>query len=796
MIVHYDNYTQFNIGAKAQRLFKMKENGINVPDFFCITANTDISEACEYVKSKFSEDTLFSIRSSASAEDGANFSFAGQLDTFLFVKYSDISSKIAQCRASAESSGINEYLSFSGISQNEFSMTVIVQVMIDAELSGVLFTANPQGIINETVITVGRGTGDNVVEDKVPVTTYYCNHSDGTTYAEISGDSPVLETRMLTELLSISAHIRQLFGCECDIEYAIKNNCLYILQARPITTLHTDKHIILDSSNISESYPDISMPMTISFVNDVYHLVFSSLVRRITRNDGTCERLDSVLSKMTDSANGRIYYRISSWYDVIAMLPFSKKIIPVWQEMLGVSDKSVTQSAEPPQKSTKFRVLLSFIQYMSSNERRMKELNRYFDEVYPKFRERIETTDSPEKLFEIYSELKDALASRWDVTLINDMYSFIFTALLKRKLASIGVENPEDSANRMICGSDLIESMKPVKLLSEIRDTLENEKLSETFFAINDTAEFEHFLEGNSHSSQLISRYIDEFGDRCPCELKLESETYRTNPLLFIGTAANFSEMPKSSNLCREKLHGLAKIYAKKAYNGIMLREKSRMSRGRIFGLIREIILRCGRNFAENGLISSQRDIFFLTFDELENAAKGNSSDLKNIISNRRKEWDSFAKLPAYTRIIFDREVFDKHPSDTVSDLVCGDNPLIFGTPCSSGIVEGEILRVTKPDADTDTSDKIILAEMTDPGWIFAVSQSLGIISKKGSLLSHTAIISRELNKPAVVGVGNACNNLKNGDYVRLNGTDGTVQLIRRSSDIKDSTTSKLCSAV
>ena len=113
---------------------------------------------------------------------------------------------------------------------------------------------------------------------------------------------------------------------------------------------------------------------------------------------------------------------------------------------------------------------------------------------------------------------------------------------------------------------------------------------------------------------------------------------------------------------------------------------------------------------------------------------------------------------------------------------MCGDDTLIYGTPCSSGIVEGEITHISSLSADTDASGKIILADVTDPGWVFVISQSLGIISKRGSLLSHTAIISRELKKPAVVGVGNACNHFHDGDIVRLNGIDGTVQLIRRAA--------------
>ena len=781
MIITAENFCAFHIGAKAERLFRMQQHGLNVPALFCVSEETKEPAVADYIRTHFRPGTLFSVRSSATAEDGAAFSFAGQLETFLFVPAEQIWEKIMQCRASADSGSVREYLRISGIQRRDFRLNVIVQVMVDADCSGVMFTANPQGILNETVITVGSGTGDHVVEDKVPVTTYYCNRSDNNYYAEVREGAPKLTNDQLAELLRIADELRTRFACECDIEYAVRDGEIFILQARPITTLHTDGHIILDSSNISESYPDISSPMTISFVKDVYHTVFSSCVRRITRNDGTAERMDDVLSNMTDAANGRIYYRISSWYDVITMLPFSKKIIPVWQEMLGVSDQTVTQSAEAPGRMTKCRVLYSFIRLLLSNERKMKQLNKKFDHLYPRFRTRIRQTDDLAALFRIYEELKDTLAGCWDLTLVNDMYAFIFTGLLKSALKAQGCENPEDMANQIICGSDTIESMKPVRMQAAIREALREAHLDKAFYGIQSAAEFEQFMQRPSRPAELIAQYIDEYGDRCACELKLESETYRTDPLLLIDTLTACREAPAAYAPARSaKLHGFAKICAKKAYHGILLREKSRMSRGKIFGLIREIVLKCGSDFAACGLIAQPRDIFGITFAELKEAVNGKTDGLREKIAARQKQWDAFAAIPPYTRIIFDREVFDKHPANCVSEAICSESTLIYGTPCSSGIVEGEITHISGLSADTDASGKIILADITDPGWVFVISQSLGVISKRGSLLSHTAIISRELKKPAVVGVGNACNHFRDGDYVRLNGIDGTVQLIRR----------------
>ena len=146
MLITAGNFGAYSIGAKAERLFRMQRHGIRVPELFCISEDTTESEIAAYIRQTFRAGTLFSVRSSANAEDSAAFSFAGQLDTFLFVPAEQVWEKICQCRASADSESVREYLRINGIAHEEFRIHVIVQVMVDADCAGVLFTANPQGL--------------------------------------------------------------------------------------------------------------------------------------------------------------------------------------------------------------------------------------------------------------------------------------------------------------------------------------------------------------------------------------------------------------------------------------------------------------------------------------------------------------------------------------------------------------------------------------------------------------------------------------------------------------------------
>lgn len=786
-IINSENYHGLQIGAKAERLFEMKKSGINVPDLICVKYGFTRQELMKCLSETFSDCELFSVRSSALAEDGNKHSFAGQFDTFLNIKKDDVFEYAMKCFDSAKSETVKLYCENAGLESENTELSVIIQKMIPSELSGVIFTANPQGILNEFVVAVGNGTGNNVVEDKTAVTQYFFNISDNNCYYETQEDSPLLESDMLKRIIETSLKIQKIFGGYPDIEFAVADNELYILQARPITSLNDKDSIILDSSNISESYPGVSLPMTISFVKNVYYLVFSSCIRRLTRNDGTAEKLDNILRNMTDSANGRIYYRISGWYDVIRLLPFSKKIIPVWQEMLGVKDKNVSKSSSDAGFMTKFRVLVSFFQLIFSNQREMKRLNDYFSALFSDFEKKAESSSDPTELLKIYREVRDALGSVWDLTLVNDMYSFIFTGLLKSSLKRSYPENYAEITNKYISDIADIESMKPLKLLNRIYNQLKEEKRFDELKNITDKKSCCAFIEKGGKASELMEEYISLYGDRNPDELKLETSTCRTNPELLAERLINFQGFPESdkekNNL--PELKGIKKKFADNASAGIMLRERSRISRGRIFGLVRNIILKTADDFIRKNRISCKEDIFYITFEELEQAVYDEKMLLNEIIAKRREQYAVFEKLPAYTRIIFNGEVFDKNPVNVNSEKVSSSGGIIKGIPCSSGIAEGEVMLVETITPDMNAEGKIIVAKMTDPGWIFLIMQSKGIISEKGSLLSHTAIISRELKKPAVVGADRIFDNLHNGDIVRIDGGNGEIKILKRCEEIE-----------
>ena len=747
-------------GGKADNLILMRDNGIPVPEFVVVTDGKAPDVAWE----------ISSVRSSADVEDGASDSFAGQFDTFLGVAENELQEKIDLCMASASNKGAAEYLKQREIGK-DIKMSVIVQKMIDADLAGIMFTANPQGIMNECVITVGKGTGDKVVSDRTDTTSYYYNTNDDLYYYE--GADDMLTSDQIHDLIGISSKIKELLGDYLDIEFSIKDGRIYILQARKITTFagcDPSKFLILDNSNIVESYPNLSLPLTCGFVGFVYSGVFEGLCRRIIGEGKYLDGLKPVFGNMVGNVNGRMYYKISNWYTLIKFLPFRKKIIPVWQEMLGVKNKTYDEKQDmkvsfAERMRINRRIIRAFLNSPSEMEKLNREFIRINDEFYMSYHEGM----SNEELLAQYAVIEKKLLACWDITLINDLYTFVYTGLLKHFLRK-KYDDADDKTNEFLSGITNIESLKPVRAMIDL--AYHRKDLSQE--------EFEKRTE----------EYIKLYGDRNLEELKLESPTFRTDPSLLIRKIdeycedeAKLEEIHKSimKDDARDMSGESRRIrkLAARCTTGISNREISRLNRSRIYGMVREIVRSLGKNFLAAGLIDSEKDIFYLTYDEMFAMAK-EPFDAKDRIKQRKNEYRMYKCLPAFSRIIFEKKEFSKHHVSVNSHRMRSSEDVMQGVPCSGGISEGEALVVEDISMLEDCKDKILVTKMTDPGWVFYLASAKGVISQKGSILSHTAIISREIGIPSVVGVADVMNRINTGDIVKMDGSSGRIEIVRR----------------
>lgn len=745
---------------KAENLKILRDNGFPVPPFTVVSGSeVDLS---------FSQAETFAVRSTFEGEDTGDSSFAGQFDTLLDVPRAEVASAVEQVRKSYEKETIRAYrealLRKSGeapsvVPEDHASRTapVLVQEMLHPDMAGVAFSSNPTGLLNEIVLVVGEGLGDAVVEDRADTTTYYYNKDDALYYYETQGASPTLETGVLETLWDLVKRVEELYGRPMDIEYAICGTEVYLLQARPITTFRGKDLIVLDSSNIVESYPDLTLPLSMSFAKEIYYEIFRALLVRATNGSSVVSELDASLRDMVAMANGRVYYRITSWYDILRLMPFSDRFIAIWQEMLGVSNKAVDSDLKVPIR-TKAVMLKTILNYLQITPREMDKLSEFY-ETYANDLEqeldRLARAEGAEKvrgLLRKYHSLKNDVIPRWDITLMNDMYAFLFTALSGKK-------NREQLSNL----SNLA-SMEPAKAMNALAETARTQG-----------------MDSDAYRTQK-EQFLSDYGDRCLGELKLETRTYRTNPELVdlyverLSEPANTPSAPSAQNAVPSRT---LNPFVRRARIGIRNREISRLNRTRLYGFGRTIFTEIGNALYDMDLLDDPLDVFYLYIPELETYAswdRKEGADFRRRVDERKKQYEQFAELPPYTRLVYDGQIHQKQTHGLRTDRPTAPG-VMTGTGVSHGTAVGEAFVVEQPDLSMDTTGKILVTHSTDPGWVFLIQNAAGIVAEKGSLLSHTAIITRELGKPAVVGVKDATRLIQTGDTVVVDADAGTVRL-------------------
>lgn len=708
---------------KADNLRILSENGFSVPKFQVVNPNEDIDF------SHF-EAELFAVRSNDAHEDGGKFSYAGQFLTVLNVTKENVKKAVL---AVADSYKIRYYEKSLGIKSENNSASVIIQKMVKASYSGVIFTSNPKGILNDMVIVVGKGLGENVVGDKEETVTYHC-YREGASYKE--GSDILFPEHFVKELEKLGKRIEKLFNKPMDIEFAIEDEKIYILQAREITSLDFDLPVrILDNSNIAESYPGVCKKLTRSFAKEVYTKIFTRLGRRALGK--SVKYYEDLFPHMVCDFGGRMYYEISSWYDILRLLPLSAGIIPIWQKMLGVESEKITFSKEKPNIYIKSRLLFSFLYLMAVSQRKMRDLSTFFKKEFRYFDKKIEKEDDPKKLYLLFKEMEEIFFREWDLTLINDMVSFLSTYFAGDKVKK----------------SLSLESKKPAEALNDLIYT------------------YKRFGKESPKYIEKKKRYIKYYGDRTVGELKLETRTFSTNP----ESLDKLVEERKNLHIKRTKGKY---VYKRKSLARLSTnnREISRLNRSRLFGLMRKLIDKIA-------LKTVGDDIYHLSLEQIRDMIF-HGKDFSDEINEEKNMLLIYENIPTIRRV----ELLGNPDIDFCNVQAIekdGDErkDFLIGRGVSSGRVSGEIIKITdmRKVSLKDVKDKIIATYSTDPGWFLLLDVAKGILAERGSLLSHTAIVARELKKPAVVGIKGLMNQVQSGDIVDIDGNRGYCKIVKRS---------------
>lgn len=850
---------QVGIGGKARNLFALKALGLPVPKFVVIPSesftnltaddllqiheskNNQISVSPEFVKNlvdqHFPGVPFFAVRSSAIDEDGENFSFAGQFESFLFVTKEQLSEKIERVWASGFSARVGEYRKHHGL-QNTQGIAVVIQEMIDATVSGVAMglhpvSENPDQKVISAVYGLGEGlvsgelNADNFIIDNGEVTVEVAtkiyqivgNPDQGGTL-KVPVDAPIqnastLDNNTIHQIGKVLEKLKNHFGAAQDIEFAIKDGQLYLLQTRPITRLNsaaqsTDTYILWDNSNIIESYPGVTTPLTFSFISKSYEVAYKLFSSYLGVPDKVIMENEGVFKHTLGFINGRVYYNLKTWYHMLAMLPGYSINARYMEKMMGVKEqfdipKSYRLSKGKAWWSIGKMAASMYYRFRSLPEKR-KEFVILLNKTIAQYKQIDYSTKSINEIIELYLSFEKSLLNEWKAPLLNDFFAMIWFGMLQKHCLKFATDHP-NLHNDLLCGSSDIISVEPAHRTIAIATDIAANQVLKNLFEKNGEQVIWEKLKSDQNPSHVeirkqIETYITDFGERCVGELKLETISYNQDPSRFVRVLKSYVEngvtQQQFSGETENKLRSNAESvvahafinnpYQRWKFNKILsnarelvsARENLRYERTRAFGIVREIFSALGSAFCREQIIENERDIFYLTKDEILAFVEGMSvtQDLQGIISFRKSEFQKFTSMePPTERFATYGPVYHGNDffSNSKMEIPEGD---LKGIGCSPGILRGKVRVVMNPNETHALNGDILVTSSTDPGWVTLFTSASGIIVERGSLLSHSAIVSREMGKPCIVAVTGLLKTLKTGDQIEMNGSTGTIRLI------------------
>lgn len=785
------------------------------------------------------------VRSSAQDEDGSRYSFAGQHDSFLFVRAEDAANKVAAVWRSAFSERALAYRRDLGLSSIPHPPAVLIQRMVNAEVSGVAFGAEPvSGRRGVAIVTALYGLGTALVAGESDADTYHVDREgrilyryiatkrlahrcdpdspDGIRGADISEEHakrPALNDDQIRAVARLVRRAGRHFSRPQDIEWAIENGRLYLLQSRPITSLcqmgDPDGALSLwDNSNITESYGGITTPLTFSFARRAYEEVYRQFCRIMGVPRPTIAAHADTFRRMIGLIRGRVYYNLLSWYRVLAMLPGFSVNRRFMEQMMGVKEglpQSVLAEIGPLTWRSRIRDSLKLFQTVVGLivnhlflPRRMKSFYRRLDFALRPAAVPLEELRADE-LAGYYHDLERQLLTRWDAPIINDFFAMVFFGVLRRLTERWCRDGAGSLHNELLCGDGGMISAEPVKRMREMAHIAVGNPHFVTLLCDGSLDVILEAMEAMAEFKERCRNYLERFGDRCLGELKLESPTLHDDPLPLLRSVGHLSRQMQSSNRkarsgIESELRRQAEKHAKEVLAARPLRrllftwvlqqararvrdrENLRFERTRLFGKARRIFVEIGKRFYALDLLDSPRDIFYLEVDEILGFIEGTATttDLRGLVALRKTEFAAYSDTPApEDRFETRGAVHHGNPFRGIGKTgKVVEEDCFRGIGCSPGAVRGPVRVVTDPRNSALRRGEILVAERTDPGWIMLFPAAAGLLVERGSLLSHSAIVAREMGIPAVVSISGLTSWLKDGDWVEIDGGSGLVRRI------------------
>ncbi len=839
-------FSRREVGGKAHRLKVLQDLDMPVPRWMVIpvyemvesirNAKTTASGQPLFPKweerlyATFGEaykDIRYAVRSSAPQEDGAALSYAGQFKTFLNVPYELLEERILEVRRSASGHEVSKYREQHGL-DGDGDMAVIVQEMLTPESSGVAFGCDPlTGDREVVIVSAVYGLGEGLVSGQLDADEYrirggqiqakiaeknqqfHTSKENGVTKVPVPSSlrkKSVLEDAQLLEIDSVIRHLNAHFDMPQDIEFAYTNGRLYLLQTRDVTTsdgVRKGPYTVWDNSNIVESYPGVTTPLTFSFILKMYEQVYRQLGQLMGISKARLDRHKEVFEQTLGLVRGRVYYNLLNWYKMLSMVPGYSLNARFMERMMGVKERfELEEDFRLSKGAAAVQTLLSVVKMLGLQWNLRKETRRFrafLDGVLKEYGALPFETMEARQILEYYRDFERKVLMQWKAPLINDFFTMIWFGLLEKQVQNL-LPQQAHLHNALLCGSRDIISTEPIHRLLEIVDSIRREPRYLSCFKTCDAEEIMRQIEQGNFAGlrQQIYAYIDQYGDRCIGELKLESISYRIRPALLIeqiqsylkrdatvwsldstldielraGAEKQVSEALKGRPLKRKIFH----LILRQARRLVSNRENLRFERTRAFGMVRRMFRALGQKWEEAGYLDDREDVFYLELEELLSAEGGvPPQNIRGIISRRKEEFEHYrtCKPPVERFYTYGDDFSDAYIYS--AEKLEGAKGHLQGTGCCPGVVRAKVRVVRRPDEIDRLDGEILVTTSTDPGWVILFPSARGILVERGSLLSHAAIVSREMGIPCIVGIEGLMRSLKTGDEVLMDGLTGKI---------------------
>ncbi len=738
---------------------------------------------------RLGEGDAYAVRSSATAEDLPTTSFAGQHDTYLnIIGNEPILKHISKCWASLFTERALIYRLQNGFDHRNVSLAVVIQKMISSEAAGIMFTADPVSS-NRKILSIdaGFGLGEALVAGIVNADNYRV--SEGRIVGRTAPDgqnAQTLSDEEILELERLGRKIEAYFESPQDIEWCLFGGVFYIVQSRPITALFPipevndrENHVYVSVGH-QQMMTDPMKPLGISlFQLTAFRPMFKAAGRLfvdVTQQLASPESRKNLLNLIAE-------HDPLIWDALVSIAERPDFIKPLPDDENGPAKRNLT----PPVKSYIDPSVV--VDLIEKNEASVEQLRR-----------NIQTRSGPDLIdivLEDIPELQKVLFDPQSMAVI--MSGMGASSWLNEKMNEwLGEKNAADTLSLSVPNN--ITSQMGLALL-DVADVI---RPYPDVIAYLENVEDEDFLaelpklEGGREARDAIDAFLGKYGMRCAGEIDITKPRWQEKPTtlipIILGNIKNVEpragarkfeqgrqEALKKEQELLDRLKQLPDGEQKAAETKqtidlmrslIGYREYPKYGKVNRYFVYKQALLKEAERLVKAGVINDREDIYYLTIQELREVARTHELDQRTI-DKRKAEHELFEKLTPPRVMTSDGEIITgayKHEA-----LPAG---AIAGLAVSRGIVAGRArVILSMEDADLEDGD-ILVTTFTDPSWTPLFISIKGLVTEVGGLMTHGAVVAREYGLPAVVGVVNATKLIKDGQRIRVNGTEGYVEIL------------------